>query len=51
MPPERSCAGAADAALGAARLPASRASATTEPKMLMGLGLFTYATELVIVAV
>ncbi len=42
MPPERSCAGAADAALGAARLPASRASTTTEPKMLMGLGLFAY---------
>jgi len=51
MPPERSCADAADAALGAAKLPARRVRATTEPQMLIALGLLTYATELVIVAV
>ena len=51
MPPERCCADVADAALGAAKLPASRVRATTEPQMLIDLGLLTYATELVTVAV
>ena len=51
MPPERCCADAAGAALGAAKLPAIRVRATIEPQMLTGPGLLTYATELVIVAV
>jgi hypothetical protein len=51
MPPERCCAGGVAAALGAAKLPATRVTVTTEPQMLIHLGLRTYATELVTVAV
>ena len=51
MPPELFDADAADAALGAAKLPASSVKTTTEARTPNGLRPLTYATELVIVAV